>query len=155
MLRVVIDTNVIISALNFGGNPKAVLELARKGRIRNATSPFIISEIERVLTRKFGWQMEVTEEVINDIQGFSHVINPPETIGIIKNRSDNRILECALAGGADYLLSGDHHLTDLKTFGTINIVIKIGTDTILILKNVSVPFYYNSVNYITLLTGVT
>lgn len=122
MLRVVIDTNVIISALNFGGNPKAVLELARKRHIHNTTSPFIINEIERVLTRKFGWQMEVTREVINDIQGFSHVVNPPETIAVIKNLPDNRILECAVAGGADYLISGDHHLTDLKTFGTINIV---------------------------------
>jgi putative PIN family toxin of toxin-antitoxin system len=122
MLRVVIDTNVIISALNFGGNPKAVLELARKRRICNTTSPFIINEIERVLTRKFGWQMEVTREIINDIQGFSHIVNPPETIALIKNLSDNRILECAVAGGADYLISGDHHLTDLKTFGTINIV---------------------------------
>lgn len=122
MLRVVIDTNVIISALNFGGNPKAVLELARKRHIRNTTSPFIINEIERVLTQKFGWQMDVTREVSNDIQGFSHVVNPPETIAIIKNLSDNRILECAVAGGADYLISGDHHLTDLKTFGTINIV---------------------------------
>lgn len=122
MLRVVIDTNVIISALNFGGNPKAVLELARKRHIRNTTSPFIINEIERVLTQKFGWQMDVTREVSNDIQGFSHVVNPPETIAVIKNLSDNRILECAVAGGADYLISGDHHLTDLKTFGTINIV---------------------------------
>jgi len=122
MLKVVIDTNVIISALNFGGNPKAVLELARKRHIRNTTSPFIINEIDRVLTRKFGWQMEVMREVINDIQGFSYVVNPPETIAVIKNLSDNRILECAVAGGADYLISGDHHLTDLKTFGTINIV---------------------------------
>ena len=122
MLRVVIDTNVIISALNFGGNPKAVLELARRSHIRNTTSPFIINEIERVLTRKFGWQKDVTREVINDIQGFSHVVTPPETIAVIKNLPDNRILECAVAGEADYLISGDHHLTDLKTFGTINIV---------------------------------
>ncbi|MBM4275755.1 MAG: putative toxin-antitoxin system toxin component, PIN family [Deltaproteobacteria bacterium] len=105
MLRVVIDTNVIISALNFGGNPKAVLELARKRHIRNITSPFIINEIERVLTRKFGWQMEVTREVINDLKDFSHVVTPPETIAVIKNLSDNRILEYAVAGEVDYLIS--------------------------------------------------
>jgi predicted nucleic acid-binding protein len=90
MLRVVIDTNVIISALTFGGNPKAVLELARKRHIRNTTSTFIIEEIGRV--------------------------------AVIKNLPDNRILECAVAGGVDYLISGDHHLTDLKNFGTIKIV---------------------------------
>jgi putative PIN family toxin of toxin-antitoxin system len=122
MLRVVIDTNVIISALNFGGNPKAVLEMARKDYIRNITSPFIINEIHRVLTRKFGWQMELTREVISDIQGFSHVVDPPETLEVIGNLPDNRILECAVAGGADYLISGDHHLTALKTYGTITIV---------------------------------
>jgi len=60
MLRVVIDTNIVISALNFGGNPKAVLELARRNRIQNTTSPFIINEVEKVLTQKFGWQIEVT-----------------------------------------------------------------------------------------------
>jgi putative PIN family toxin of toxin-antitoxin system len=96
--------------------------LARRRHIRNITSPLIINEIKRVLTRKFGWQMDVTGEVINDIQGFSQVVTPPETIAVIKNLPDNRILECAVVGGADYLISGDHHLTDLKTFGTINIV---------------------------------
>jgi putative PIN family toxin of toxin-antitoxin system len=122
MLRVVIDTNVIISALNFGGNPKAVLELARKRRIRNTTSPFIINEIERVLIQKFRWQMDLTREVVNDIQGFSNAVNPPETLAVIKDLPDNRILECAVAGEADYLISGDHYLTDLKTFGKIKIV---------------------------------
>ena len=66
MLRVVIDTNIVISALNFGGNPKVVQELARKNRIDNTTSPFIINEVEKVLTQKFGWQMEVPREIIND-----------------------------------------------------------------------------------------
>ena len=83
MLRVVIDTNIVISALNFGGNPKAVLELARKNRIHNIISPFIINEVEKVLTQKFGWQMEVTREVLNDFQNFSQVVNPSETIAVI------------------------------------------------------------------------
>jgi len=119
---VVIDTNVVVSALNFGGNPKAVLELARKNRIHNITTPFILNEVEKVLLRKFGWQMEVTREVLNDFRGFSHVVDPPETIEVITYPPDNRILEGAVAGGADYLISGDHHLTDLKTYGRIKIV---------------------------------
>ena len=76
MLRVVIDTNIVISALNFGGNPKTVLELARKNRIHNVTTPFIINEVEKVLTQKFGWQMEVTREVLNDFRGFSTLSIP-------------------------------------------------------------------------------
>ena len=106
MLRVVIDTNIVISALNFGGNPKAVLELARRNRIPNTTSPFIINEVEKVLTQKFGWQIEVTREVLIDFRGFSHVVNPPETIAFISYPPDNRILECAVAGQTDYIISG-------------------------------------------------
>jgi putative PIN family toxin of toxin-antitoxin system len=105
MLRVVIDTNIVISALNFGGNPKAVLDLARKNRIHNTTSPFIINEVEKVLTQKFGWQMEVTQEALNDFRGFSHVINPSETFAVISYPPDNRILECAVAGRADCIIS--------------------------------------------------
>jgi putative PIN family toxin of toxin-antitoxin system len=122
MLRVVIDTNIVISALNFGGNPKAVLELARRNRIQNTTSPFIINEVEKVLTQKFGWQIEVTREVLNDFRGFSHVVNPPETIAVISYSPDNRILECAVAGQTDYIISGDHHLTGLTTYNNIRIV---------------------------------
>jgi len=104
MLRVVIDTNIVISALNFGGNPKAVLELARENRIHNITTPFIINEVEKVLTQKSGWQMEVTREVLNDFRGFSQVVNPSETIAIISYAPDNRILECAVAGRADCII---------------------------------------------------
>ena len=122
MLRVVIDTNIVISALNFGGNPKAVLELARRNRIRNTTSPFIINEIEKVLIQKFGWQIEMIREVLNDFRGCSHVINPPETIAVISYSPDNRILECAVAGQTDYLISGDHQFTGLKTYNNMGIV---------------------------------
>jgi putative PIN family toxin of toxin-antitoxin system len=122
MLRVVIDTNIVISALNFGGNPKAVLELARENRIHNFTTPFIINEVEKVLTQKFGWQMEVTQEVLNDFRGFSQVVNPSETVAAISYAPDNRILECAVAGRVDCIISGDHHLTDLKTYESIKIM---------------------------------
>jgi putative PIN family toxin of toxin-antitoxin system len=122
MLRVVIDTNVVVSALNFGGNPKTVLELARKNHLQTITSPFILNEMEKVLTQKFGWQMEATREVISDFQKASYVVDPPETLDVINYPPDNRILECALAGEADYLVSGDHHLTDLKNFEKNKIV---------------------------------
>jgi putative PIN family toxin of toxin-antitoxin system len=122
MLRVVIDTNVIVSALNFGGNPKAVLELARKNRIQNVTSPFILNEVEKVLTQKFRWQKDITQEIISDLCNFSQLVNPPKSLAVISYPPDNRILECAVAGEADYIVSGDRHLTDLKTYGKINIL---------------------------------
>jgi uncharacterized protein len=122
MLRVVIDTNVIVSALNFGGNPKNVLELARKNRIQNITSPFIIDEVKKVLRQKFSWQMGVIREILTDFKTFSNIIDPPETLTAVSHLPDNRILECAVVGGADYLISGDRHLIDLKAYGRIKIV---------------------------------
>jgi len=122
MLRVGIDTNIVISALNFGGNLKAALELARRNRIRNTTSPFIINEIEKALIQKFGWQIEMIQEVLTDFRGFAHVVNSPETIAVISYSPDNRILECAVAGQTDYIISGDHHLTGLKTYNNMRIV---------------------------------
>ena len=64
----------------------------------------------------------MTREALNDFRGFSHVVNPPETIAVISYPPDNRILECAVAGQTDYIISGDHHLTGLKTYNNMRIV---------------------------------
>ena len=57
-MRVVLDTNVIVSGLNFPGNERLVLELALRGRFELCLSPFILEEVDGVLTRKFGWSEE-------------------------------------------------------------------------------------------------
>ena len=57
-MRVVLDTNILISGLNFSGNERFVLELARRGRFELYLSPFILQETAGVLTRKFGWSEE-------------------------------------------------------------------------------------------------
>ena len=122
MLKVLIDSNVMVSALNFGGKPKDVLELARAKKILNLTSPFILEETHGVLIRKFCWQPEIARDTVDHLKQFSHLVFPKETISVIDYPPDNRILECAAAGQADYIISGDHHLTDLKTFRGIKIV---------------------------------
>ena len=76
MLKVVIDTNIIISALNFGGKPKDVLELARKKKIQNITSPYILNEVENVLLKKFIWQKDITRETLKDLKKFSRTRQP-------------------------------------------------------------------------------
>jgi putative PIN family toxin of toxin-antitoxin system len=121
MLRVVIDTNVIISALNFGGRPKDVLEMARKNLVRNLTSAFILHEVKHVLTGKFAWPPEIAMEVIQALQEVSELIEPLETLSVISYLPDNRILECAVEGQADFIISGDHHLTGLKIYKNITI----------------------------------
>ncbi len=107
-MRVVLDTNVIVSALNFPGNERLVLELALRGRFEFFLSLFILEEVAGVLARKFGWDQERTARAINALEGAAIVIEPPRLEEVIEGgHPDNRVLECAVAAGADYLVTGD------------------------------------------------
>ncbi len=122
-MRAVADTNVYISALNFGGSAEEVLTLGRAGAIHLFVSPSILKEIEGVLVRKFHWPAKRTRQAIADIQEFAQLIRPKETLHVItEDESDNRILECALEANADIVISGDKHLRQLGTFRGIPIV---------------------------------
>jgi len=107
-MRVVVDTNVIISALNFPGNGRMVLELALRGRFELVLSWFILGEVAGVLTRKFGWEDELTAQVIRVIENAATVMEPPRLEEVIESgHPDNRVLECAVAASAGYLVTGD------------------------------------------------
>ena len=108
-MRVVFDTNVIISALNFPGNERLVLELAMRGRFDLCLAPFILQEVSGVLTRKFGWTEERSLQALSSLGNGATVIDPPLLADAIEGgHADNRILECAAAASADYLVTGDH-----------------------------------------------
>ena len=107
-MRVVLDTNVIISALNFPGNERMVLELALWGRFELVLSWFILGEVAGVLTRKFAWDQERTAQAIRTLENAATVIEPPRLEEVIEgSHADNRVLECAVAASADYLVTGD------------------------------------------------
>ena len=114
-MRVVLDTNVIISALNFPGNERMALELALRGRFELFLSWFILGEVSGVLTRKFGWDREQAMRAISVLQNAATVIEPPRLEEVIEDgHADNRVLECAVAAHADYLVTGDRrHLLPL------------------------------------------
>ena len=123
MLRIVIDTSVLISGVyNPTGTPAGVLALARKKAIQNITSSFILCELERILKDKFRWEESRIEKISAWVKSFSQIVTPQETLSVISHLSDNRILECALAGEASFIISGDHHLTDLKMYREIHIL---------------------------------
>ena len=107
-MRVVLDTNVIISALNFSGNERLALELALRGRFELVLSWFILEEVAGVLTRKFGWDAERTDQAIRTLENAATIIEPPRLAEMIEGgHPDNRVLECAVAANADYLVTGD------------------------------------------------
>lgn len=112
MRRIVLDTNVIISALLFGGNPRKVFLKAITGEIRVGISPDLLGELQGVLARKkFNLTEEFIEAVMDEINSLFDVVFPRQTIVLIeKDPDDNRVLECALEYKADAIISGDEHL---------------------------------------------
>lgn len=125
MIRIVCDTNILISALVFpGGAPDEVLGLARLGEVDLYLSPDIISEFKTVLVRKFKYSPAEAAVFIDRILEIATLAYPTERLQIIRRvPADNRILECAQAVPADYLITGDKRdLLPLKKIGTCKIV---------------------------------
>ena len=114
-MRVVLDTNVIISALNFPGNERLVLELALRVRFEFFLSLFILEEVAGVLVRKFGWDEERTAQAIRVIENAATIMEPPRLLELIGGgHANNRVLDCTVAASADYLVTGDRrHLLPL------------------------------------------
>lgn len=123
-LKVVFDSNIYLSAIIFGGNPRQCLELARNKEIELFTSKAILLEVARNLGDKFGWQAYEVTEVIEGILEFANIVIPKKSIKSIKaDLSDNRILEAAVEAKTHYIISGDKkHLLSLKKFKNIPII---------------------------------
>lgn len=121
-MRVVFDTNVLLSAFIFGGNPAKLFDLARSGDIHLITSTAILKEFAAVLKAKFAWEDDDVAEAIKTVGYSSELVKPMEKIAIISDDADNRILECATAGKADFIVSGDRHLLDCASYKGIRII---------------------------------
>jgi putative PIN family toxin of toxin-antitoxin system len=128
-MRVVIDTNVIISRfLSPFGNPALIVALWEKGVFDLIVSEAMLDEYARVLaypTVQARHRMSQDEigQVISDLRGFAIVAEPSETIDIVADDpSDNRFIEAAVAGRCDYLVSGDPHLLSVGEYSGVTIL---------------------------------
>ena len=117
-MRVVLDTNVIVSGLNFPGNERLILELALRGRFELCLSPFILDEVAGVLTSKFAWDEDRVTEALRTLGNAATVVDPPQLPEVIEGgHADNRILECVAEASADYLVTGDRrHLLPIGEY---------------------------------------
>ena len=123
MIRVVADSNVYISALNFGGVADEILALGRRQVIALFVSPSILKEVEGVLVRKFKWSPKRAHRVHTLIQAVAETVVPSESIAVVTaDEADNRILECAVTAKAHLIVTGDNHLRTLGGFRGITIV---------------------------------
>lgn len=116
--KVVFDTNIFVSGIIFGGNPRALLELARDRQIELFTSKPLLFELSQKLKAKFRWRDLAIQDVIEGIKKYVTVVEPKKKVIVIKSDpSDNKVLECALEAETDFIVSGDKkHLLSLKSF---------------------------------------
>jgi uncharacterized protein len=123
-LKLVLDSNVLISAFVFGGKPREILDLAVKGRVDVAISAAILDEISGVLGgKKFQYPKRIVRALIAEIESLADLVEPGERVNAIQDDpEDNRVLECAVASGASVIVSGDSHLLALHTFGQMSIM---------------------------------
>ncbi len=125
MLKVVPDTNVLVSAFIAEGNEYKVLKLARLGKIQLILSPEILEEFNDVISReRFGFSKEQISDFNTQIlTTTSNFVQIKEKLDVVKDDpDDNKIVETAVSGKVDYIISGDNHLLKLKKFRKIKIV---------------------------------
>ncbi|HET6842023.1 MAG TPA: putative toxin-antitoxin system toxin component, PIN family [Candidatus Angelobacter sp.] len=123
MIRVVFDTNVYISALMFGGLPGSLLDLAFLQSFVLVISPALMDELDEKLRLKFEVSDEDAAIIRAKLEGNAEIVMPDVVLDVIEDDpDDNRVLECAVKGSANYIVTGDRHLLKLGTYEAIPIV---------------------------------
>ncbi len=124
MLRVTADTNILVSGVVYRrGKPYDLLRMALEGSISLTVSQHILDEMTGVLARKFDATPEEIAEAARIVLDAARVVAPAVRLDVIaEDPADNRILECAVAAGSDYIVTGDKHLLRLGSYDSIKIL---------------------------------
>ena len=127
-MRVVADTNTLVSGLLWHGNPRRVLDEARAGTQQMYTTAALLAELEEVLQRpKFAQRLSLagvtSHTLVLGYAALARLVEPAEIAPVIlADPDDDAVLACAVAAGAEIIVSGDSHLLDLKDYEGILIV---------------------------------
>ncbi|MDP2300637.1 MAG: putative toxin-antitoxin system toxin component, PIN family [Coriobacteriia bacterium] len=115
-LRVLIDTNVLVSGVLFGGVPGDILDAARTGPIIGIVSLHILGEFRDVLTRpRFGVDVALADSLAEEVAGFCEVVAVERaSASWSRDADDDPVVEAALIAGADVVVTGDGHLLVLE-----------------------------------------
>ncbi len=123
LLRIVFDTNVYISAALHGRQAETVLQLAAANQVVLLTSPAILAELDRKLTHRLGWSAQQARLFVETIRAIAEIIEPQQSLHVVPgDEDDNRIVECAVAGGAALIVTHDQDLLRLESYETIGII---------------------------------
>lgn len=123
-MKIVCDTNILISGILFGGKPREILRLCSSGAVTNCISPGILKEVEEVLPRpKFDLKEKQVYEIIRLFRDTFTLVSPDRRLSVVTADPDgNRILEAALSAETDVIVSGDAHLLDLINWNGIPVL---------------------------------
>jgi putative PIN family toxin of toxin-antitoxin system len=122
VINVVLDTNVLISGVAFGGKPREILDLLINKEIVGVISPILLAELEEVLYKKFKYPKSRVLQVDKKMKKILRVVHPVKSIKIVRDDDDNRVLEAAVEGKCGYIVTGDEDLLVLKKYKAIKIM---------------------------------
>ena len=121
-LRIVLDTNIIVSAIFFKGKPREIYDFVLNERYVTITSSTLISELTGILIKRFSLSLAEIHLIEHQIREIFEVVHPKESINVVRDIDDNRVLEAAVEGKCQYIITGDKDLLVLKSFQNIEIV---------------------------------
>ncbi|MBI2558081.1 putative toxin-antitoxin system toxin component, PIN family [Candidatus Woesearchaeota archaeon] len=122
MIRVLPDTNIIISSVFWRGNPYEVVRRGILGEYQLVISAEILDEVVDKLRNKFKFPEENIQELIDILMTYCHIVDVTSKFDVVRDKKDNKIIQCAFDGKADYIVTGDPDLLDLKEFKGIKII---------------------------------
>jgi putative PIN family toxin of toxin-antitoxin system len=122
-LKAVFDTNIFVSALAIpGGQAERAIDLAIDGQVTLCISKVIILEVLGVLTDKFSRGPEELSRTAIFLSELAELVAPRTKLAVLQDEPDNRILECAVSGSANVIVTGDKAMLALKKYSEIRVL---------------------------------
>ena len=122
-MKIVLDTNVVISAVFFGGEPRKILEAVLLKKFEAFATIEIVEEyqeiVDEMINRKQG---KLRKDILFPLIKSLNIITAKSKVDICRDPDDNKFLGCAKDSGAIYIVSGDKDLLILKRFGKTKII---------------------------------
>ncbi|VVB81202.1 PIN domain protein [uncultured archaeon] len=125
MIRIVADTNLLISSIFWSGPPFLIVQQALDGRLEIVVSALILNEVRKVLTNPdegFVLSEQEVDDVVNGILAFVTVVEPSRTFPVSRDPEDDSVIACALASKANFIVTRDKDLLVLKEYSGIKMV---------------------------------
>lgn len=122
-MKVVFDTNILVSALFWRGAPYRCLSAVEAGLAELIISPPILDELRNVLMTKFEHTRAEADDAASLVSGVAQLVEIVGELHVVaKDPDDDKFVETACVGGAPYIVSGDHHLLVLGTYAGISVI---------------------------------